>query len=315
MLRSDARYEDVAFGWRLVDIVVAARRRFRLRRLRSAVPYLFLLPALVLVALLALGLVGLLWRSVHSFDPFLRVQGDLSAEQYGRLLTGPDAPYYREILGRTVLVSAFVTAGSVAIGLVVSYFLVRTRRSSSRLVALNIILVPFLMGEIVRAFGWLLLLGRRGALAWLTSPMTGEGDGLSLVGTRVGIWIGMMQTMIPVAVLVMLPTVRQIDPDLERAATTLGGRPRHVWARVILPLSRPGLAAAGVVVFSLSMTEFAIPQALGLGRQPFVANTIHGIYFLQNNVYFGSALAVVLVFVVALGVTGIGAAGRGRVGR
>jgi putative spermidine/putrescine transport system permease protein len=168
--------------------------------------------------------------------------------------------------------------------------------------------VPFLMGEVVRAFGWLLLLGRRGALAWMTT--LAGGDGISLVGTRTGIWVGMMQTMIPIAVLVMLPTVRRIDPDLERAAMTQGARPRHVWWHIIIPLARPGLSAAAVVVFSLSMTEFAIPQVVGLGRQPFVANTVHSMYFLQNNVYFGSALAMVLVLVVTLGVIGINAAGR-----
>jgi putative spermidine/putrescine transport system permease protein len=308
MQRADASYDDVAFGWRLVDAIVLARRRLSLRSLRPAFPYLLILPSVVLVALLALGVFDLFWRSVHDFDPFRREQGEVSLSQFERLLTGRDGTYYRGILSRTLVASLVVTAGSLMLGLIVSYFLVRTSRRGSRLVALSVVLVPFLMGEIVRAFGWLLLLGRRGTLAWVTSPIAD--GGVSLVGTQLGIWIGMMQTMIPIAVLVMLPTVRQIDPDLERAAMTLGAKPRDVWSRIVLPLARPGLAAAGVVVFSLSMTEFAIPQVVGLGRQPFVANTIHSIYFLQNNTYFGSALAMVLVLIVTLGVIAIGALGR-----
>jgi len=308
MQRIEAPYSDVAFGWRIVDAIVAARRRLARRAPRSALPYLLLIPAIALVAVLAVGVIDLSWKSIHSFDPFLREQGPLSLAQYRRLLLGTDGGYYRGILARTLLVSALVSMGSVAVGLVASYFLVRLPRRTPRIISLNVILVPFLMGEIVRAFGWLLILGRRGALAWATA-LTG-GNGLSLVGTRLGIWIGMMQVMIPISVLVMLPTVRRIDPDLERAAMTLGASPSRVWRRIILPLSRPGLAAAGVVVFSLSMTEFAIPQVLGLGRQPFVANTIHSMYFLQNNVYFGSAFAVVLVLVVTLGVISIGASGR-----
>jgi putative spermidine/putrescine transport system permease protein len=262
----------------------------------------------VLVALLGFGLIDLFWKSIHSFDPFTREQGPISLAQYRRLLAGSDGAYYRAILGRTLLISALVTLGSTAVGLAVSYYLVRLPRRSSRVIALSVILMPFLVGEVVRAFGWLLLLGRHGALAWATS--LGGGGGISLVGTRLGIWTGMMQVMIPIAVLVMLPTVRRIDPDLERAAMTLGARPRHVWGRIVLPLARSGLAAAGVVVFSLSMTEFAIPQVLGLGRQPFVANLIHSMYFLQNNVYFGSAFAMILVSVVTLGVAVIGATGR-----
>lgn len=308
MQRTEAPYSDVALGWRIVDVLILLRRKLSIASFRPAVPYLLILPAILFVGVLAVGLVDLFWKSIHDFDPFLRDQKGLSLSQFRRLLTGGDGAYYRSILGRTVLICLIVTAGAVSVGLVVSYFIVRTPRRWLRLVALNIILVPFLMGEVVRAFGWLLLLGRRGLLAWVTA--VGGGDGISLVGTRLGIVIGMMQTMIPIAILVMLPSVRRIDPDLERAAMTLGATPSNVWRKILIPQARSGLTAATVVVFSLSMTEFAIPHVIGLGQQPFVANSIHSIYFLQNNVYFGSAFAMVLVAVVTVGVIAISGFGR-----
>jgi putative spermidine/putrescine transport system permease protein len=104
--------------------------------------------------------------------------------------------------------------------------------------------------------------------------------------------------MLPLAVFVLLPAVRRIQPDVERAAGTLGARPARVWLHIVFPLLRPGLVAVAVVVFSLTMTEYAIPDILGGGVRPFTANTIQSAFFMQGNVYLGSALAVVLLAMV-----------------
>jgi ABC-type spermidine/putrescine transport system permease subunit I len=49
------------------------------------------------------------------------------------------------------------------------------------------------------------------------------------------------------------------------------------------------------------MTEFAMPQVLGLGRVPFVANELDTMFFFQSNAYVGSALALTLLVIVFVG--------------
>ncbi len=133
---------------------------------------------------------------------------------------------------------------------------------------------------------------------------------VELIGKPVAVWLGMMQVMLPIATLVLMPAVRRINPDLERAALTMGARPRQVWLRVIVPLAREGVVGAAVVVFTLSMTEFAIPAVLGLGRLPMVANAVQRLYFTNNNIYVGSAFSMVLIVVVTLFVLAIVRLGR-----
>jgi putative spermidine/putrescine transport system permease protein len=111
----------------------------------------------------------------------------------------------------------------------------------------------------------------------------------------------MIQLGLPIAVLVLLPAMRRINPDLEHAAATMGASRWKTWIRVIVPLARPGLASAAIIVWVLSMTEFAMPQVLGLGRVPFVANELDTMFFFQNNSYVGSALALTLLALVFLG--------------
>lgn len=301
--------KDIAAGWRLVDLTVAMSRRLPMKQLGSSLEYVMLLPALFLVTILAVGLFNLLWLSIHSYDAFRNQQGPISLEQYRRLLIGESASFYRSVLLRTFTLSVLVTIGSICLALPVSYFIVHIRSRSWRFIALNLLLIPFLMGEIVRAFGWLLLLGKDGAVPWLLG-LAGIHQ-FNLVGTWIGIWPGMIQVMMPISALVMLPAVRRIGADLERAAETLGARPWKIWWHIIIPLAQPGLVAAAAVSFTLSMTEYAIPQVLGLGRLPFVANAIENIYFLQNNIYLGSAFALVLVVVVTIAVVLLVRLGRG----
>ena len=73
----------------------------------------------------------------------------------------------------------------------------------------------------------------------------------------------------------------------------------------MLPLARPGLVGAGLVVFTLSLTDFAMPAILGGGSQDFIANAIYDQFFRTSDQGLGSTLALLLV---ALGST----AGRPR---
>ncbi len=304
-LQSSGR--DVAFGWRLVDLAVAVGRRVRFRRAKGGVPYLLLVPSVLLIGTLAAGVVYLSWLSFHRYDTFLGRQGPLSLDNYRRLTSGVGSSHYRQTLIRTIVTSLAVTGGAVVAAVPVAYIVVRIQERRWRVVALLFLLVPFLMGETVRAFGWLLLIGKGGALSW---AFRNFGLSVQLIGKPVAVWFGMMQVMLPIATLVLMPAVRRINPDLERAALTMGARPRHVWVRIIVPLAREGVLGAAVVVFTLSMTEFAIPDVLGLGKLPMVANAIQLLYFDNNNIYVGSAFSLILVVVVTVFVVAMVGFGR-----
>lgn len=301
------RRRDVAFGWRVLDGVIALRDRLGTDRLGASRPYIMLVPAMSLVILLAIGLLYLLWASFHGFDAFLIKQGSFSFEQYRRLVQPPSGAFYRQVIIRTVVISVTVTGVSVAGALPIAYFIVRTRSNVARAAGLLFLLVPFLMGEIVRSFGWSLILGKRGALAWLTSLVGGESGGI--LGTTWAVWFGMLQVSIPLAALLILPAVRRIHPDMERAAETLGARPWRVWWHVVIPLARPGLVAGASIALLLNLAEYDMPQILGLGRLPFTANIIQQIYTLQGNINFGAALSWILIVVatvIVLALAGLG---------
>src|SRR5262245_50556861 len=64
---------------------------------------------------------------------------------------------------------------------------------------------------------------------------------------------------------------------------------------VTLPVAKPGLIAASVVVFTLTVTDFAMPEILGGGTTDFIANAIYDAFFQISDKGFGSALSIILV--------------------
>jgi len=290
--------KDIAFGWRVIDWIIDAGQKLQLRKLAKARPYIMVAPAFLLVSLLAVGIFYLGWLSIHSYDSFLLTEGPISAEQYLRLVEPPSGTFYMTTLWRTLVMSFLVTAASMVLGLPAAYFIVRTTSRLWRVLVLVLLLVPFLMGEIVRTFAWYMILANKGALGWFLSLFGIENGGI--LGTAQGVFIGMLQVSVPLVALLVLPAVRRIDPNLERAAATLGASPSRIWRHILIPLAWPGLAAAVIVVLLLNIAEYDMPAILGLGRLPFVANVIGNIYTLQQNLYLGSAFSLVLLLISTL---------------
>ena len=288
---------DIALGWRCLDAVIWLWRRIRIRALRPYAGYVLVLSSFLLVGLLAVGVALLAWESIHEFDPVMVELLGFSWENYELILS---EPYYFRTFARTLGISIVVTLVSVALALPLAYTMVRTRSRLARFMLLCIAFLPFLVGEMVRGYSWLIVLGRDGALAWFTD-LIGLGA-FTPIGTAFAVALGIFQLLLPLAALILVPAVRAVDPELEEAAATLGGRPRRIWLFVIVPLSRRGLAAAAAVCFTFSMTAFAMPTLLGLGRHDFVANVIHLSYFAQLNNALGAAVGILLVIIVTLGV-------------
>jgi putative spermidine/putrescine transport system permease protein len=112
--------------------------------------------------------------------------------------------------------------------------------------------------------------------------------------------IGMTHYMIPYAVLPLYAAMRGIDGRLVQAARGLGAGPLESFLRVYLPLSLPGIAGAGVLVFILTLGFFVTPSILGGGKTVMIADYV-SIQILQTVRWgVGSMLAVVLLLMVFL---------------
>ncbi|MFO1048174.1 MAG: ABC transporter permease [Geminicoccaceae bacterium] len=259
-------------------------------------PWAFLLPALLITGLLVAGLVPLLDASFRSLDrATFRLGEHWSLENYAALLV---RPVYGWIGLRTLLAAVIVTAAALALAFPYAWVMVRTPRPWLRKLLLVGLFLPFFIGQVVRAYGWLIVLGKQGllnaGLGALGLPL------VSILYTYPGVLIGLVQYMLPFAVLMLAPALTAVPEEVELASASLGARPLATLRHVVLPLARPGIVAAAVVVFTLTLTDFAMPEIMGGGSNDFLASAVYDAFFQLGDPGLAGALAVALTLVGSL---------------
>jgi putative spermidine/putrescine transport system permease protein len=285
------------------------------RTLRRFTHWLLLAPAVLLVGLLAAGLIWVAEFSLHELDPATyMLREDFALTNYATVF---EQRVYLDIILRSVLAAVIVTAVTLVLAFPYAYVMVRTPRHWVRKALLISLFLPFFIGQVVRAYGWLILLGKQGLI---NQALEGLGLApLDLIYNYNAVLLGLVQYMLPFAVLMLAPALTAIPEEVEQASESLGANWVRTFLHVVIPMAKPGLIGASVVVFTLTITDFAMPEILGGGTIDFIANAIYDGFFQIANAGLGSALAVVLVAIgttlVAVIFAGLGAGTLSFVGR
>ena len=237
-----------------------ARRRLRFGPLWLAVPGL-----VFLAVFLVLPVAKLLVLSLQDPDT-----GAPSSAAYARLV---EAGTYLRVLGITFRIAGFTALLSTLGGYPLAYWLAR-QPSARRGRLILLVLLPFWTSYLVKTFAWVIVLGRTGVI---NAGLHGLGliaQPFDLLHNEFSVMVGMVHAMLPLAVLTMLPVVTAIDGRLRPVAATLGAAPAQGFWLVTVPLSLPGIAAAGLLCFLSSIGFFIVPSLLGGRQQTMLAQII-----------------------------------------
>jgi iron(III) transport system permease protein len=211
------------------------------------------------------------------------------------------SPALGTALRNTVLLALAVTAAAVPIGVALALALRRPDVPGRRCWQVAVLL-PVLVPDFVLGYSWTQAYGPAG----FTDTVVGVGWA-GLTGP-VGVWLVLVVHAAPIAYLVVAAGLGARDEaQAERAARVSGARPATVLRTVTLPLLAPAIAAAGVLVCTLTLGSFAIPQVLGAPAGfGTVATEIYADLSLGGDpASFGEAVTLALVLVL-LAVVSIG---------
>lgn len=244
-------------------------------------PLLFLLLFLV-VPFLMLGV-----ASLHIKN------GGWTLMQFSKILADT---YYWEILWVTLRIALWVTGLCFIGGYALSYYLVFyvQRRFLRRLIYI-IVVTPLFTSNIVRAFGWIVLLGRQGFANDLMLATGIISRPLDMVYSETSIVIGLAYVLLPFMVLTVSSVLQNLNHSLLEAARDLGASPLVTFLRVTFPLSLPGVIAGSLIVFTLSVSAYVTPSIMSGGRENVMAMLIYQQYMVNFDFNFGAALALLLM--------------------
>ncbi|HUN49642.1 MAG TPA: ABC transporter permease [Candidatus Sulfotelmatobacter sp.] len=263
---------------------------------------------LVVVAALGLPMLLMLRYSFNAFVPGKFMVEALTGENYLKFVTDP---YYRGVLATTVEVALGCTAISLVGAFPVATFLARTQ-SRHKSLLLILVVLPLLVGNVVRAAGWIVVLGTKGVVNSLLLWLGVVDHPVTLLYTGFSVMVGIITVVLPYMILTLQSVLEGIDPALEEAALNLGAGGARAFWRITLPLALPGVGAGTALVFILCMNAYATPVLLGGPSFHMMAPVLADEIATASNWPFGAALAFVLIAVTLLLTALAGAAFRRR---
>jgi ABC-type spermidine/putrescine transport system permease subunit I len=266
--------------------------------MRRAWTSALLLPPLAMTTLFFVApLVYLFWVSLHAPSTGELYGAALTVQNYAGVLGDS---FYLAIIRRTLGVAAAILAASLLIGYPVAYFVAQLppRR---RMLVLLLLLFPLMVSNVVRAYGWVALLGRRGVINAGLAAIGATDAPLELLYTTSAVILGLMTILLPYMVISIANALAALDKRYEEAAQALGASPLRTFLHVTLPLSTPGVATGTLLVLLLTLSAYVTITLLGGPRSKLLVSMIYdGVTAFQWP--HAAALAFILL-VLALALT------------
>ena len=206
-------------------------------------------------------------------------------------------PFYMELFGRTIVLSVKTTLVTLLLGYPTAYFIARTK-SKIKGVLIVATIFPFLVSAVIRAYGWMVILGNSGLLNQFFMNLGIIEEPLDLMYTETSVMIGMIQLLLPYMILAITSVIQSIDKNVENAARSLGANPVQTFFKVTLPLSAPGVISGCILVFTMGMTSYITPQLLGGAQYLTMTTLIYNQIKTTYNLEFANAICYILVFAI-----------------
>lgn len=260
-----------------------------------------IVPTAFLIVAFVVPLAGLLVLSLRPTDPMNNVLPGLTTSQYVEVFT---TRYLWGSVVESLWLATRVSITCVVVAFPVAWYLARSTSRVGKSVVFVITLSPLLTSEVVRSFGWRIVMAGEGPVNVTLQALGLTDESLPLLTSPWTVFLAVVHVLLPFAIIAMSASLGAIDEALLRASADLGASRVRTLGSVVLPLSVPGLVAAVVIVFSLAMGVYVTPLLVGGANQPLAGLRIQT----EAMVAFDQPRAAALSFVllaVSLSVCGL----------
>lgn len=250
---------------------------------RIGVSY-FILPLLIyLILFYAYPILAMMGKSF--FDP------DLTLKHYVRFFK---TSTYVMVMFNTFSIAFFSTIICLVLGYMIAYLLTIVSARTAQILVV-FILIPFWISILVRSYAWIVILGRNGILNQILMRWGLIETPVVLMYNRFGVYLGMINILLPFMILPLYSVMKGIDKNLIKAANILGAPSWKAFIKIYFPLSLPGVAGGCLLVFIIALGFFITPALLGGPKDTMISLLIQSQMDDFVNWGFASSSATILL--------------------
>lgn len=257
----------------------------------------FVTPAGLIAFGIAAAFLAVVQYSLRAHVPGMLDPGGFTFDNFTTLLK----PAYGGAFLTTILLCFWTALFTLLIGYPLAFAMLRTRSGSLRGFMLITVLTPLFLGEVVRTYSWMIVLGSQGFVNAMLMRLGLISEPIAFLFTMTGVVIALVHFTLPIVVVMLAAAIAHIDRNIEQAARSLGAGRIRVFLTVTLPLSVPGIVAATSTAFAWTFSAFATPQMIGGGKVATISTLVYQVGFASFNFPLAASLSLAgLLFTIGV---------------
>ncbi len=199
---------------------------------------------------------------------------------------------YYLITLHTVVMAMLVTIANIVFAFPIAYFTARVASPRARSALMIAVVIPLWANYLIRVFSWKTILAG-GGLGESLLHVVGV-QNVTLSGTPVAMWFTFCYLWLPYAILPIYASLERVPSSFLEASSDLGAHTATTFRRIVLPLAIPGVVAASIFTFSLTLGDYIV--VLFVGKGSYFGNAIAQLYV--NNPPLAATVALLPLIVV-----------------
>lgn len=201
---------------------------------------------------------------------------------------------------RTALYAITTTVLTFLVTFPVAFYItkvVSTRLSGFLTVLL---LMPFWVSELVRVYGWMILLRESGVINHLLVSFGLLNSPVEMLYNDVSMMMGLVYTSMLFMAVPLISSLEGMDDSMIEAAHDLGASPLTIFFRIIIPYAAPGITSGSIVVFMLALGNYLTPTLMGGKNSLWFTEQIYNEFIASFNWNQGAAFGFLLLLLSSI---------------
>lgn len=248
-------------------------------------PFVLWIGLLIILPQIGIGYVSLREKvGINQYEYGLKNYADFFGE-----------PIYRNTLLRTAWMSILVTALALVAGFPIAYYIAKIAKERSRAALFLMCLIPLWVSDLVRAYGWIVLLRETGVISTTLVNLGIITVPIEMLYNDATVVIGLVYTVILFMIVPLVSTLQGMDDALLEAGYNLGGSRFTVFRRIIVPYAMPGIVSGCIITFMLTAGSYLTPILLGGKNSSWFTEQIYNQFITRYNWEAGATFGVLLL--------------------
>lgn len=209
-------------------------------------------------------------------------------------------PLYWNTFLRTAIMSIIATILTLVIAFPISYYIAKMLRGRAKGLLFVLCLIPFWVSELVRTYGWMILLRESGVISSFLQYIGFVDGPIEFLYTDATIMLGLVYSSMLFMVVPLTSTLDSLDDSYIEAGYDLGGNGFSVFWQIVVPHAKPAIVSGCIVVFMLTLGNYLTPILLGGKSSLWFTEQIFTQFITRFNWQQGSAFGVLLLSISSL---------------